>query len=123
MSSDDSRRSAPGSRPGASASPADAGSVHVLVESGRVRVVLSGEIDASVADDLDTAAGDAMVAGRPTVEVDCRNVSFMDSTGIGFVARLAARSASHVVLLNPAPVVSFLLETVKISHLVTVVQE
>ncbi len=97
------------------------GSVHVLIDPDRVHVVLTGEVDAGTATELHTASLEALEAGLP-IEVDCRNVTFMDSTGIGFLARLAARSPRRVRLLRPPAMVRFLLETVRIHELVDVVE-
>lgn len=57
----------------------DADEPHVLV-------TLSGEIDAAVTR-LSPAVAEALAPGLP-VEVDCTAVEFMDSTGVGFLARL-----------------------------------
>lgn len=100
----------------------EVGSVHVLIDPDRVHIVLTGEIDASTAPDLSTAAMESLSTGRP-IEVDCRYVTFMDSTGVGFLARLAARSATRVRLLHPTAMVRFLLDTVMISDLVTFVED
>ncbi len=91
----------------------EVGSVHVLIDPDRVHVVLTGEIDAGTSADLATAATEVIDAERP-VEVDCRHITFMDSTGIGFLARLAARSPQRVRLLNVPPMVRFLVDTVKL---------
>jgi anti-anti-sigma factor len=98
----------------------EVGSVHVLIDPDRVHIVLSGEIDSSTAPDLTTAASEAL-ATAARVEVDCRYVTFMDSTGIGFLARLAARSTQRVRLLHPPAKVRFLLEMVKIADLLEIV--
>jgi anti-anti-sigma factor len=100
----------------------EVGSVHVILDPDVVHVVLSGEIDASSAPDLTAAATEALAAALP-VDVDCRSVTFMDSTGIGFLARLAARSQHRVRLLHPPDMVRFLLETVRISSLVEIVAD
>jgi len=100
----------------------EVGSVHVILDPDVVHVVLAGEIDASVAPDLTAAAAEAIAAGLP-VEVDCRSITFMDSTGIGFLARLAARSQRPVRLLHPPGTVRFLLETVRITSMVEIVED
>ena len=100
----------------------EAGSVHVILDPQVVHVVLAGEIDANIARDLTFAAAEATAAGLP-VDVDCRSVTFMDSTGIGFLARLAARSQRRVRLLHPPGIVRFLLETVRITSMVEIVED
>lgn len=52
-----------------------------------VEVVLTGEVDAAVTG-LSSVVDRAVAPGLP-VEVDCRDVTFMDSTGIGLLVRLA----------------------------------
>ncbi len=106
--------------PHAEPDPGDVGSVHVIIDPDVVHVVLAGEIDAGASEDLLSAAADVLAAGLP-VEVDCRAVTFMDSAGIGFLARLAARSTHRVRLLHPPRMIRFLLETVRISSLVDIV--
>lgn len=114
-----------GSSLGEAATPStgipELGSVHVLIDPDRVHVVLTGEVDAGTAAELATASAEALEAGLP-IAIDCRYVTFMDSTGIGFLARLAARSPRRVRLLHPPAMVRFLLETVRIHELVDVVE-
>ena len=97
------------------------GSVHVLIDPDRVRVVLTGEIDASTSPDLTLAATEALATGS-RIEIDCRYVTFIDSTGVAFLARLAARSSWRVQLLHPPAMIRFLLETVRISELLDIVE-
>lgn len=101
----------------------DPGSVHVLYEPRATRVVLTGEIDAELGPDLLEAAEDALSSGRP-LQVDAHHVTFMDSTGLAFLARLASRSKAHrVTLIRPPAVVKFLIETTNIVQLLDVVDE
>ncbi len=99
----------------------DPGSVHVLFEPQVTRVVLTGEIDAELGPDLLEAADDALSTGRP-VEVDSHLVTFMDSTGVAFLARLASRASQRVVLLDPPDVVRFLIDTTRVSSRLDVVR-
>lgn len=100
--------------------PGDDGSVHVMFSAGRTRIVLSGEIDASLSTELRDAAADAETAGRP-VEVDARHVRFMDSSGVTLLARLASRTPGRLQVIQPPDVVRFLLEVTHIGELVDVV--
>ncbi|WP_345712167.1 STAS domain-containing protein [Kineococcus glutinatus] len=103
--------------------PVDPGSVHVLYEPRATRVVLTGEIDAELGPDLLEAAEDALSSGRP-LQVDAHHVTFMDSTGLAFLARLASRSRGRrVTLIRPPAVVRFLIETTNIVQLLDVVEE
>ncbi|MEJ5913084.1 STAS domain-containing protein [Pseudokineococcus sp. 1T1Z-3] len=101
---------------------ADAGSVHVIMGQEKTRIVLSGEIDALLSPDLVEAAADAEDARRP-VEVDAQHVTFMDSTGVAFLARLASRSHTRLVLIRPPDVVKFLIEVTSINDLLDVVDD
>lgn len=97
------------------------GGVEVSVGDDRVDVLLTGQVDGRLADDLDHAAVTALRPGLP-VAVDCRAVQFMDSTGIAFLARLASRAGERTItLVGPPPVVVFLVDVVKLGHLVEVV--
>ena len=97
-------------------------SVHVIVTHDRTRIVVSGEIDADLGPDLQEAAADAEATGLP-IEVDAQHVTFMDSSGIAFLARLASRSADRVRVLRAPDPVRFLLEVTKIGELLDLVDD
>lgn len=87
------------------------GDVSVFFENGATVILLRGNIDLSVADELEHAGRDAIDAGLP-IHADVRAVESIDSVGISFLIRLAgnARAAdTEVSLLGPAPRVSELL--------------
>ncbi|MGC0272546.1 STAS domain-containing protein [Pseudactinotalea sp. Z1739] len=96
------------------------GSVHTLLESDRTRIVLSGEVDVSVSAELTDAVAEAEAAGVPT-QVDAKHVTFIDSSGVALLARLASRTPGRVQILNPPEVLTFLLEVTRIGELVEVV--
>ena len=96
------------------------GSVHTLLEADRTRLVLSGEIDVAVTEELTEAVTEAESAGFP-VDVDARHVTFMDSSGIALLARLATRTPGRLTLIQPPDVVRFLLDVTRIGDLVDVV--
>ncbi|TNM69125.1 STAS domain-containing protein [Streptomyces sp. NP160] len=98
------------------------GSVHVILGSRKTRVVLTGEVDAELGQDLLEASADAEASGLP-VEVDVRNVTFMDSTGVAFLARLASRSPAKLVLIRPPDLVRFLIQVTSISQVLRVVED
>lgn len=95
------------------------GSVHTLLEDERTRVILSGEIDVAVTEELTEAVTEAESAGLP-VDVDARHVTFMDSSGIALLARLATRTPGRLTLIQPPDVVLFLLDVTRIGDLVNV---
>lgn len=91
--------------------PGAPGDVSVFFENGKTVILLRGNIDLSVADDLEHAGRDAIDAALP-IHADCRAIDTIDSVGISFLIRLAgnARAAdTEVWLLGPAPRVSELL--------------
>ena len=101
---------------------AEPASVHVIVMADRTRIVVSGEIDADLGPDLQEAAVDAEATGLP-IEVDATHVTFMDSSGIAFLARLASRSSDRVRVLRAPDPVRFLLEVTKIGELLDLVDD
>jgi anti-sigma B factor antagonist len=56
-------------------------------DDGQTWVTLTGEIDLAAGADLDNVAEQAIVLACPVV-VDISQVTFMDSIGVGFIARL-----------------------------------
>lgn len=98
------------------------GSVQVVVQDQRTRIVLSGEIDADLGPDLQEATSDAEATGLP-IDIDTRHVTFMDSSGIAFLARIATRSGSRTRVLHPPEAVRFLLEVTRIGELLEVVAD
>jgi len=105
-----------------SRSNVEPGTVHVIVGAERTRIVLTGEVDAGLAPDLLEAGSEAEKAGLP-IEVDAHHVTFMDSSGVAFLARLSTRSAHRVRLLRVPPTVRFLLEVTRIGDLLDVVDD
>lgn len=120
----DGNSSGPG-RPGEATGPGDPGepaSVHVIQAEDRTRIVLSGEVDADLAADLAEATADAEAAGLP-IDIDAAHVTFMDSSGIAFLARLASRVQQPVRVLRAPESVRFLLEVTRIRELLEVVED
>lgn len=95
-------------------------SVHVIVEADRTCIVLSGEVDADLSADLREATADAEATGLP-IDIDAQHVTFMDSSGIAFLARIATRSTERVRVLRAPETVRFLLEVTRIGELLDVV--
>lgn len=98
------------------------GSVHVIVDDTHARVVLSGEIDADLSVDLQQATEDVKDSGLP-VDVDVHHVTFMDSSGVAFLARLASVTPGRVRLHNTPPTVRFLLEVTSIGTMLDIVED
>lgn len=100
----------------------ESGSVAVLFSSERTRVVLGGEVDVSLSAELTDAISEAQAAELP-VDVDVRQVTFMDSSGAAMLARLAARMPHKVRIIQPPDVVRFLLEVTAIGESVEILED
>ncbi len=98
---------------------AEPASVHVIVEKDRTCIVLSGEVDADLTAELRSATADAEAARLP-IEVDAQHVTFMDSSGVAFLARLATRSPQPVRVVRVPENVRFLLEVTRIGELLEI---
>ena len=99
---------------------AEPGSVRVTVDSELIRIVLSGEVDSELSPRLCDANAEAERAHLP-IEVDAHDVTFMDSSGVAFLARLATRSTSRVRLVGVPTTIRFLLEVTRIGDVLDVV--
>jgi anti-sigma B factor antagonist len=82
--------------------------IHSAVADDRtVTVTILGEVDFSNADDVSQAIRDAVADwSPPTVYVDLKDASFIDSTGLGaLIEGYRAASAGQVrfVVVNPTP--------------------
>ena len=104
------------------ATAGEPGAVQVIVGADRTRIVLSGEVDADLGPELQEATAEAEQRGLP-IEVDAHHVTFMDSSGVAFLARLSIRSEHRVRLLRVPPTVRFLLEVTRIGELLDVVDD
>src|SRR3954466_10489129 len=100
-------------------SPRQGGDVSVFFDSDETLIRLAGEVDLSLSDSLDFVAEHATKRDYP-VRVDVSEVTFIDSTGLAFLGRLAA--AGHAAGWAPhisgaSPVVR---DTIQISGLTCV---
>lgn len=86
------------------------------------RVVLSGEVDAE-SERLLAQVGDDVVSRGLPITVDCSGVTFMDSTGVSFLALMASRAPSPVTLVDPPDIVRFLVDTTGIGPMVRIEPE
>jgi anti-sigma B factor antagonist len=107
---------------GGTTSGGEPGAVQVIVGADATRIVLSGEVDADLGPELQEATEEAEQVGLP-IEVDAHHVTFMDSSGVAFLARLSIRSQHRVRLLRVPPTVRFLLEVTRIGELLDVVED
>ena len=76
-----------------------------LAEDGTATVTVLGEIDFSNADEVSRGIRDAVEEwAPPTVHVDLKGATFIDSTGLGALIegyRAAIEGASRMVVVNP----------------------
>lgn len=93
----------------------DAGSIAVERRGEVVHVVLEGEIDVEMKDELFDGLQEAARHGVP-VEVDCGGVTFIDSTGISGLAWLAQLTSEPPCLVAVPPVMYELLQLTGMHH-------
>jgi anti-anti-sigma factor len=88
-------------------------------------LVLTGEVDISVEGRLARDLERFSASTAPDVLVDLTDVTFLDSTGLSFLARIRAVSNSRggsVLLSGPTPAVRRLLELVGFDTVFTIEQ-
>ncbi|PFG20820.1 STAS domain-containing protein [Serinibacter salmoneus] len=95
-------------------------SAEVHTSPSHTILTLRGEIDAASAPDFAAAVTAAEQAARPTT-VHAGAVTFMDSSGIALLARLATRTPGRLRLVDPPEVVQFLLSVTRIGDMVEIV--
>jgi anti-anti-sigma factor len=99
------------------------GDVDLVSAQDVLTVVLTGEIDDELRPGLDavTAEVDREVraSARPVV-VDATAVSFMDSAGAAFLAKLAVAVRPARIAVRPSGPVGFLLQVTRLSEVVDV---
>lgn len=105
--------------------PGPQGTVALEAEESLLVVRLTGEIDDELRPDLDEIARDVATdvgrdAGRP-VQVDATAVTFMDSAGAAFLARLAVAVRPARLTVQASQAVGFLLDLTRLADVVDVV--
>ena len=97
------------------------GSVALLTSPSRNRLILAGEVDVSMSHELGDAAREIERSGLP-VDVDVRNLAFMDSSVIAVLARVAYRIPHRLQIIEPPDVMRFLLDVTNIGEIVDIVE-
>ncbi|GAA4288121.1 STAS domain-containing protein [Georgenia daeguensis] len=97
------------------------GQVTVRTSTTRTRLVLSGEVDMSLADELSAAVDEVLVLGLP-VDVDVRDVTFLDSSGLSKLVHLATGAVTRPRLIEPPDFVTFLLEVTRLDEVMDVLE-
>jgi len=120
---------APGVLPGDTADPVAppvvgswTGSAAVLTTGNRTRLVLAGEVDASMNEELATCTTEITRLGQP-LDIDVRNVTFMDSSVLSVIARLTQRLSGPVRVIRPSDSVRFLLELTHLADVIEILDE
>lgn len=98
------------------------GSVTVRTSPTRSRLVLAGEVDMSLADELSAAVDNVLALALP-VDVLVRDVTFLDSSGLSKLVRLATSSISRTRLIEPPEFVRFLLEVTRMDEVLDVIEK
>ncbi len=98
------------------------GAVALLTSPSRSRLVLSGEIDLTSKRDFQAAADEALALDAP-IDVDVRNVRFMDSSGVAALAGKVRRSPYRLRIIQPPQLMRFLLDVTDLVGLVEVLDE
>jgi len=91
------------------------GTVQVVIASDAVRVILAGEVDVELDNELDEAARAVREHPLPVI-VDATRVTFMDSAGVRFIARFYGQGRLTV---SASPTVRFLLQVLGMDDVVT----
>ncbi|MFH5821587.1 STAS domain-containing protein [Georgenia sp. AZ-5] len=99
----------------------EVGWVSVLASESRTRIVLAGELDETLTGDLTEAVELAVHRGLP-VDIDARNTTFMDSSTVATLARLAARLPGRPRLIEPPEILLFLLDVTDLGQILDIVE-
>ena len=81
----------------------DTGAVSVFFDKTATLIVLVGDVDRMISEDLEHAGRDA-IDRRGPITIKAAGVTFMDAIGVAFLVRLAAAMPPDqpVVLLDPS---------------------
>lgn len=99
--------------------PGGNGSISIVEGPGVTTVRLVGEVDAALREDAD-AAWDRLTARESPVVIDCSELSFIDSSGLGFVIRCGDRGRIldlPVTLVEPSPLLVRMLQVLGVEQL------
>jgi anti-sigma B factor antagonist len=99
---------------------ASVGSADVTVDDGGTAIVkLSGEIDMSNVDSLRGVIEPVLENAHERVDFDLRDLSFMDSSGIALLLRVAAKTGT-VRLQGPSALVRRMVEATGLSDVLRI---
>ncbi|KAE8765465.1 STAS domain-containing protein [Georgenia thermotolerans] len=95
------------------------GAVALLTSPSRTRLVLSGDADMTLTRELNEAIAEALELGLP-VDIDVRNVTFIDSAVLGALGAFARRLTAPPRLIQPPEVVTFVLEITRMGEVLEI---
>ena len=98
----------------------DAGSIEFSFLPDRARLELRGEVDARLNAEL-ASVTTALVERGMTVDVETRDLTFIDSAAIALMAHLANRLPARVRFVAPTEQVRFLLDLTQVAELVDII--
>jgi anti-sigma B factor antagonist len=93
--------------------------------SGTFRIMLVGEVDLTRRDELRALAEEYEATTNPQVQVDLSAVTFIDSTGLGFLARLYRRASERggeASVVGPCEMARRVLKITNLDHLLRVIE-
>lgn len=96
--------------------------ISVEEHPGGSRVVVQGDLDLPAGDALE-ALVTPMIQSSPDLQIEMRDVTFLDSSGLGaliVISQLATEAGGHVVLRNPSEAVVKALDLTHTTPLFTV---
>ncbi|MCM3661536.1 STAS domain-containing protein [Georgenia satyanarayanai] len=96
------------------------GTAAVLFSAARVRLALAGEVDLMCLAEVEEACRDAKSYDLP-IDLDVRNITFMDSSVLALIFTLAV--ASPVRVIGPNELVRFLFDVTGLSTRVEMLDE
>lgn len=96
------------------------GTVTVLATGAGARLVLTGEVDLGMNSELNAAVAELEKLQMP-IEVHTRDVTYMDSSVMAIIARLANRSTRPITMVDPPALVRFLVLVAELDDVVEVV--
>lgn len=89
----------------------DESPARTVTDASGTRIVLQGEIDTLVINQVQACVDTALNEDRASLVIDLTEVTFMDSSGLGVLAQASSQAAA-VTLISPSPMLRRLLTTV-----------
>jgi stage II sporulation protein AA (anti-sigma F factor antagonist) len=101
--------------------------IDIKSEDGSAVAVISGEIDHHNAAELRSKLDKFIISTQPRrLIIDFRNISFMDSSGIGLIMgrhKLLKECGGNLIIKNPQPYIRRVFKLSGIERLVRIVME